>query len=109
MITIIKDKDLIYDVKEYDIVLVGVNIMNVKGNGFQNKVHRNFPDVYVAHRDTKYADKRKLGTVVVVPGKPTFCICYIFKGRYRPDKVPDAVEYDALENCLSLVADNFKG
>lgn len=109
MITIIKDKDLIYDVKEYDIVLVGVNIMNVKGNGFQNKVHRNFPDVYVAHRDTKYADKRKLGTVVVVPGKPTFCICYIFKGRYRPDKVPDAVEYDALESCLNLVADNFKG
>lgn len=105
---IVKDRDLIYDVKKYDVVLLGVNIMNVKGNGFQNKVHRNFPDVYIAHRDTKYADKKKLGTVVVVPGNPTFCICYIFKGRYRPDKVPDAVEYDALENCLKLVANNFK-
>ena len=104
---IVKNRDLIYDVKKYDVVLVGVNIMNVKGNGFQNKVHRNFPDVYVAHRDTKYADKGKLGTVIVVPGEPIFCICYIFKGRYRPDMIPDAVEYDALESCLKLVAKRF--
>ena len=108
MITIVKDKDLIYDVKDYDIVLVGVNIMNSKGNGFQNKVYRNFPDVYIAHRDSKYGDKGKLGTVSVIPGKPTFCLCYISKGRYRPDKFPDAVEYDSLEECLTLVTENFK-
>lgn len=108
MITIIKDKDLIYDVKEYDIVLVGVNIMNSKGNGFQNKVYRNFPEVYIAHRDSNYADKSKLGTVSVVPGEPTFCLCYISKGRYRPDKFPDTVEYDSLEECITLVAENFE-
>ena len=108
MVTIVKDKDLIYDVKNYDVVLVGVNIMNTKGNGFQFQVHLNFPKVYEAHRDSNYADVKKIGTVSVVPGEPTFCLCYISKGRYRPDKVPDTVDYEGLENCLKLVAENFK-
>lgn len=109
MVTVVKDKDLIYDVKNYDIVLVGVNIMNTKGNGFQYKVHLNFPKVYEAHRDSNYGDVKKIGTVSVVPGNPTFCLCYISKGRYRPDKIPDAVDYDGLTSCLNLIANNFKG
>ena len=109
MVTIVRNKDLIYDVKNYDVVLVGVNIMNTKGNGFQYQVHLNFPKVYEAHRDTNYADVKKIGTVSVVPGEPTFCLCYISKGRYRPDKVPDTVDYEGLESCLKLIADNFKG
>lgn len=109
MVNIVKDKDLIYYVKDYDIVLVGVNIMNTKGDGFQYQVHLNFPEVYKTHRDSNYADVKKIGTVSVVPGKPTFCLCYISKGRYRPDKIPDAVDYEGLESCLNLIAKHFNG
>ena len=98
---IIEDRDLIYDVKDYDIVLVGLNIMNTMGNGFPHKVAVSFRKVSEVNKGTAYGDPRKLGTVKVVPGEPTFCLCYISRGRYRPDIIPDAVDYEALENQRS--------
>lgn len=106
---IIEDRDLIYDVKDYDIVLVGLNIMNTMGNGFPHKVAVSFRKVSEVNKGTAYGDPRKLGTVKVVPGEPTFCLCYISRGRYRPDIIPDAVDYEALENCLKLINKNFPG
>ena len=38
-----------------------------------------------------------------------FCLCYISRGRYRPDKIPDTVDYEALASCLSLINKNFPG
>ena len=45
MIKIVKDRDLIYEVYDYDLILVGTSIMNNLGNGFQYKVGLNFPNV----------------------------------------------------------------
>lgn len=101
-------KDLIEDIFQYDIILVGVGIKNSLGNGFQHKVFRNFPEVKKVHSNTPYNDVKKLGTVKVVKTNPIFCICYITKGRYRPDIYPDAVDYPSLESCLSLISENFK-
>ena len=115
MITIVQDRDLIYDVKDYDLVLVGLNIMNTMGNGFPHKVAVSFKNVARVNKTTPYGDPKKLGTVKVVPGKAdgcpiaTFALCYISRGRYRPDKVPDTVDYEALASCLSLVNKNFPG
>ena len=110
--TIIEDRDLIYDVKKYDVVLVGLNIMNTMGNGFPHKVAVSFKNVAKTNKETAYGDPKKLGTVHVVRGKPNgplFALCYISRGRYRPDKVPDTVDYEALESCLGLVNKTFKG
>lgn len=107
--TIVEDRDLIYDVKDYDVVLVGVNIMNTMGNGFPHKVALSFKYVARVNKETAYGDPRKLGTVKVVKGEPTFCLCYISRGRYRPDKKPDTVDYQALANCLTLIDKNFPG
>jgi len=110
--TIIEDKDLIYDVKDYDVVLVGLNIMNTMGNGFPHKVAVSFKNVARSNKETAYGDPRKLGTVRVVKGNPDgplFALCYISRGRYRPDKIPDTVDYEALERCLQLVNKEFKG
>ncbi len=107
---IIKDKDLIYDIKDYDVVLVGLNIMNTMGNGFQHKVALSFKNVAMCNKETAYGDPRKLGTVHVVRGKPNgplFALCYISRGRYRPDKVPDTVDYKALADCLDLIKKTF--
>lgn len=112
MMTIIEDKDLIYDVKGYDVVLVGLNIMNTMGNGFPHKVAVSFKNVAKKNKETAYGDPRKLGTVRVVKGEPDgpyFALCYISRGRYRPDKIPDTVDYEALEKCLHRVNGAFKG
>ena len=60
--------------------------------------------------ETKYDDKNKFGTCLVVPaqyGFPTFVYCFICKSRYRVDKNPDTLDYDALKSCLEIVNKNF--
>lgn len=108
---IIKDKDLIYDVMNYDVVLVATSIKNHLSNGIQRKLAKSFPWIDEANNETLYDDKKKLGTCTVSQkdGYPTFVLCYIFTGRFRPDIKPDMVDYDALASCLNLVAKNFHG
>lgn len=106
---VIKNKDLIYDVMNYDAILVGTSTYNALGNGFQHKVARSFPDVNRANKETFYADKRKIGTVKVVRENPAFCLCYIHNGRFRPDRIPDVVDYEGLERCLKKINEAFKG
>ena len=103
MIHIVKDTRLIEHVKEYDTILVGTSIKNVKGNGFQREVAINFYYAYEALNQTKYDDTTKLGTCLVVPNRednPQIVYCFMTKGRYNPI---DAVDYDALEKCLTLI------
>lgn len=114
MVNIIKDIDLIDDIKKYDVILIGASIKNGKGNGFQHKVCRNFPLIDKKNKQTNYDDYRKLGTCLVInsyveKGFPVFVICYITKGRYTPGKKPDALEYESLESCMNLINENFKG
>lgn len=109
MITIIKDKQLINDVFQYDVILVGTSINNALGNGFQRQIRINFPIVDEINKSTNYGDIRKLGTVKVVGTTPVFCLCYINKSKRRPDINPDYLDYDSLENCLKLINENFQG
>lgn len=111
---IIIGTDLIDEIKSYDVILVGTTIKNALGNGFQHKIAINFRNVLLENEKTKYDDPRKLGTCKVVTtyqkeGFPIFVLCYITKGRYRPDKKPDALDYNALRSCLELVNEHFKG
>ena len=108
MITIIKDMPLINDVFNYDVILVGTSILNSLGNGFQHQVKINFPVVDKINKTTNYGDNRKLGTVKVIDSTPIFCLCYINKSKRRPDLIPDYLNYEALENCLKLINENFK-
>lgn len=109
MVTIIKDRQLIYDLTDYDVVLVAGNIYNKVGNGFSRQLHTAYPEITKVLRSTPYGDKKKLGTVSVVETFPIICICFMTCGRFRPDKNPDSVDYEALARCLRLVAENFKG
>ena len=111
---IIIGTDLIEDIKNYDVILVGTSIKNSLGNGFQHKIAVNFKDVAIKNKETTYDDPKKLGTCEVVTtyakqGFPIFVLCYITKGRYRPDIKPDALDYDALKSCLELVNKHFRG
>lgn len=107
---IIKDIDLINDVKKYDLVLVGTSILNKLGNGFQYKVGLNFPEVFEASKVmSKYGDLNKLGKVDFVDTEPNFALCYITKGRFSPKIKPDALEYEALRRCLKQVKKHYSG
>jgi hypothetical protein len=108
MITIVKDKPLIEDIFDYDIIIVGTGIHNALGNGFQYDVKINFPFVEEAVKNTPYADKRKLGTVTVINKQPMFCIGFIHPGGFRKDLTPDFLDYKALTEVLTLIDDNFE-
>lgn len=108
-INLIHDKYLIEEIFDYDVIIVGTGIHNALGNGFQHDIKINFPIVEETVKKTPYADVRKLGTVTVVNTKPIFCVGFIHQGGYRKDLTPDYLKYDALENVLSLIDDNFEG
>ena len=107
-ITFVHDKPLIEDIFQYDVIIVGTGIHNSLGNGFQYDVKINFPHIEETVKKTPYADSRKLGTVTVIKGKPTFCVGFIHQGAYRKDIQPDFLNYDALKNILQLIDENFR-
>ena len=111
MIKIIKDIDLFYNVKDYDIVLVGTNIYCNLSQGFQRKVMLNYQYVQEMNMSTKYADKKKLGTILECKneGNPTFLLLYITEGNFRPDLKKDTLSYESLEKCIKLINILYKG
>ena len=112
MIDIIKDEDLYNHLNEYDAVLIGTNIYQVMSNGIQLQLMLNYPYVYEENLKTKYADRRKIGTLCECKkkGEPTICLCFIAKGyNFRSDLESDYLSYEGLENCLKLVNVLYKG
>ena len=108
MITIVENKELIYNIHLYDVILIGTSINNALGNGFQYQIKKSFPEIDIANKNTPYGDIRKLGTVQVVKKyDKIFCLCYINKSRRRPDLFPDYLDYQALESCMRIINANF--
>jgi hypothetical protein len=111
MIKVIKDVDLYNHVGEFDVVLVGTNNYCMMSQGIQLSIMLNYPYVYDKNLETKYGDPEKLGTVLecTSEGEPTFCLCFICGGNFRPDLQKDYLSYESLEKCLKLVNILYKG
>ena len=112
MIDIIRDEDLYNHLNEYDAILIGTNTYQVMSNGIQLQLMLNYPYVYEENLKTKYADRRKIGTLCECKkeGEPTICLCFIAKGyNFRSDLESDYLSYEGLENCLKLVNVLYKG
>jgi hypothetical protein len=107
-INIINNKPLIEDIFQYDIIIIGTGIYNTLGNGFQYDMKINFPHINKTLKETAYGDVRKLGTVTIINDKPIFCLAFIHKGGFRKDLKPDYLDYDALNNVLELIDENFE-
>lgn len=103
---IIKDKDLIWDTDNYEVILVGTSIYNMLTQGFQSKMVVKYGDeLNAANNSTPYADRRKLGKRITVPGAPTISLLYICG---YPHSKRDFLDYKALENCLGTANMEFK-
>ena len=103
---IVKDKDLIWDTDNYDVILVGTSIYNLLTQGFQSKMRLKYPDILEANNSTPYADKRKYGKRLTIDGTPIISLMYICG---YPHSKRDYLNYEALEHCLSTANAEFKG
>lgn len=108
MVSIIEGKDLIWDVDNYDVILVGTSIYNLLTQGFQSKMAVRYPELVTANNQTPYADNRKMGKRITVEldNGPTVSLMYIC-GYPHSKRV--FLDYDALENCMATANAEFKG
>ena len=107
MVTIIKDKEAIYETDNYDVVLMGVSTHNMFMGNFQGKMIVKYPIVEEVGNSTPYGDKRKLGKRITIDdNKPVISLMYICT---YPSRKSEYIDYAALENCLKTANAEFKG
>ena len=103
---IIKDRQLIYDVYNYDIVLVSMGLNNSFNCGLRYELNLNFHGLKEKEIESGYGDKRKCGTVFSVKtDKVIFCMCYMFTGWNRHKNDKDYVNYENLDSCLYKITE----
>lgn len=107
MVTIVKDKELIWDLDDYDVILVGTTTYAKLDAGFQSKIRFKYPIVDEKNNKMPYADTRRLGTRLTFEEfKPIISLLYICG---YPTKKSTTLDYKALENCMATVNAEFKG
>lgn len=103
------EKPLIDVIYNYEVVLIPMNINCSWSSGIRYEVALNFPHVREMESTTNYCDKRKYGTIYAVECEGiTFCMCYMYRTKYKKDKNNDTVDYDALKKCLEDVHKQYK-
>lgn len=104
---LIEGRDLILDVENYDVILVGTSIYSMLTNGFQSKIASKFPIVDEINSGTPYGDTNKYGKRLTFDNiKPIISLMYI-AGYPHSKRV--FLNEDALINCLSTANAEFKG
>lgn len=106
MIKIVKDKDPIWDVDDFEVILLGTSTYNLLSGGFQSKLKYKLPLIEEYNDRTKYADKSKLGTRITVPCEPIVSLMYICN---YPHPNEERIDYEALKRCLLTANVEFKG
>lgn len=108
MINFAKNKDLIWETDNYDVILVGTSIYCMLSNGFQGKMNLKYPFLEEENNKTSYGNLNKLGTRITIEreNSPIISLMYICK---HPHKTREFISYDALEQCLRTAMAEFKG
>ena len=108
MINFAKNKDLIWETDNYDVILVGTSIYCMLSNGFQGKMNLKYPFLEEENNKTSYGNLNKLGTRITIEreNSPIISLMYICK---HPHKTREFISYDALERCLRTAMAEFKG
>lgn len=107
MVTIIKDKEAIYDTDNFDVVLMGVSTHNMFMGNFQGKMAVKYPIIEKVINNTPYGDLRKLGKRITIDDRSPI-ISLMFICTY-PSRKENFIDYEALEKCLRTANAEFKG
>lgn len=103
MLKIVK-KTLIEHIPEYEVVAVPMSINNSMSSGLRYEIALNFPLVKEEEKKTPYGDRRKYGKVhEIVYENTIFCMCYMYRTKYKKQSDPDSVDYEALKSCLEQI------
>lgn len=109
MVNFVKDRNLIQDVFDYQVILVPMSINNSMNRGFKYEIGLNFPYVKNEQQKSPYGDRRKYGTIFPVECEGiVFCLCYMYSTPYIKKYETDFVQYESLEKCLKSVRDKYK-
>lgn len=107
MVTIIKDKEAIYDTEQYDVVLMGLSTHNMFMGNFQGKMAVKYPIVEKVNDSTPYGDIKKLGKCITIHDNvPIISLMYICTYPSRKDNF---IDYEGLRKCLETANNDFKG
>ncbi len=104
---IIENQEPIFETDKYDVVLVGTSVYDLLVNGFQGKMANKYPYILEANHKQPYGDLRNLGTRLTLKreGNPIISLLYICG---YPKKKFKSLDYDALKQCLTTAAVEFK-
>lgn len=107
MIKIINDIELIDEMDEYDVVLVGTSIYCMLTGGFQSKLKFKYPEIEKINNQTGYGDVRKLGTRKTIDNmRPVVSLMFICN---YPTKSREYIDWNAFEQCLQTANAEFVG
>lgn len=110
MVTVISDRHLFYDLRDYKIILIGIGSNCSMGRGFSFAIKRHFPNVALTEKTTGYCDLRKYGEVHPIESDGIkFCLCYINNNVPSHWEGGLYLRYEALESCLRKINSEFKG
>lgn len=95
---------------EFDVIIHGCNCLHAMGAGIAKYIKQDFPEAYAADKQTKYADKNKLGTfseaTISRDGKNFVVINaytqFEFNGRGK-----DLFEYDKFPQLLQSIKNKY--
>ena len=97
MVTIIKDKEAIYDTEKYDVVLLGLSTHNVLMGNFQGKMAVKYPIIEKAYYNTPVGDIRKLGKRITIDDlgdeKPKISLMFICTYPSRKKSRPNCFKW----------------
>ena len=107
---IIKDKQLIEDVFQYNLILYGMGINNAMNKGFAYDIALNFPEVKISENASGYGDLRKYGKIRETKISPqlSFCACYCYNIGFKQRNNGVFIDYQSLEKSLEIVRRQYK-
>lgn len=113
MIKIFESDNIMNELNNYDIIVIGTNIYCTLSNGLQREIALHYPYVREKNLTTKYADKNKIGTILECNNEnnPLIILAYICTGyppRPKSGELIDYLDYDGLKHCLSIIKTKYK-
>ena len=111
MLTIIEGKDPIFDIDNYDVILIPTTIRNKIMGGFHKKITLKYPIVKEAQFSTNHNDRRKFGKRLTIENlnNGKHIVSLLFICNWPSSKNLVFINYDAFEKCMKTANQEFRG